>query len=744
MRSIFLLVAWLLGQAAAVSVPGLTAGPGGTVQRDGQPFRGIGVNYFDAFSRTLKPPPDTNYDAGFRELARRGIPFARFSAGGFWPADWSLYQTNRAEYFTRLDAVVRSAERHGVGLIPSLFWHVSTVPDLVGEPVNRWGDTNSRTHAFLRTYTREVVTRYAASPAIWAWEFGNEYNLAADLPNAAQHRPQVVPRLGTPAARTAEDELTHAMVRVAVREFALEVRRHDPHRLITSGHSIARPSAWHQIQEKSWRRDTPAQFSEVLAADHPAPADTLSLHWYEVTNDLARVATAMTVSRATGRPLFVGEFGVPGPDASRDQFATMLTALETNGVPLGALWVFDFAAQSKDWNVNATNSRNWQLDELQRVNARLRPAPRAEATPNVPTVRLVRTPHGGLQPQAIVDGNGTTHLIYFGGEPKAGDLFYVRQERGTTNWAEPLRINSVPGSAIAVGTIRGAQLALGRAGRLHVAWNGARALPGSPHEGVPMLYTRLDNTGRAFEPQRDLMQFTGALDGGGTVAADARGNVFVLWHGQPPGNTRGEEGRALFLARSTDDGATFARERPVNPRDTGACACCGVRALTDAQGRLYTLYRAAGGKVNRDATLLVSSDCGDTFSTVHDHPWRANQCPMSSASIATAPDTLVAAWETSGQIHALRVGLDGAPLDRPFRPDGVGLRRHPSAAIHARGDILLAWTEGTGWQKGGSVAWQLFTPDGTATTQRGRSPGVPVWGLVAAVADADGGFVIFY
>ena len=93
---------------------GLSINERGELSLNGVPFLGVGVNYYDAFARTLTQAAPTNYDAGFRELAARKIPFARFSAGGYWPQDWGLYQTNRTEYFTRLDGVVKSAERHGI------------------------------------------------------------------------------------------------------------------------------------------------------------------------------------------------------------------------------------------------------------------------------------------------------------------------------------------------------------------------------------------------------------------------------------------------------------------------------------------------------------------------------------------------------------------------------------------------------------------------------------------------------
>ncbi len=153
---------------------GLVAGPNGTVLKDGKLFRAIGINYFDCFLRTLKDGKDTSYDAGFAVLSGKGIPFVRFCGTGFWPKDMQLYLTNRAEYFRRFDGVVESAHKHGMGMIPSLFWSYFMVPDIVGEPMDQWANLQSKTQAFMREYVREVVSRYRNNPAIWAWEFGNE------------------------------------------------------------------------------------------------------------------------------------------------------------------------------------------------------------------------------------------------------------------------------------------------------------------------------------------------------------------------------------------------------------------------------------------------------------------------------------------------------------------------------------------------------------------------------------------
>src|ERR1043166_7808540 len=119
-------------------------------------------------------------------------------------------------------------------------------------------------------------------------------------------------------------------------------------------------------------------------------------------------------------------------------------------------------------------------------------------------VTLLRTPDHGIQPQAAVDCQGVVHLIYYKGEAGGGDIFYVRQEPGQTTFSKPLPVNSHSGSAIAAGTIRGAQLAIGKNGRVHVAWNGGKGAGTVMIDGVkvtPLLYTRLNDAGAGFEPE---------------------------------------------------------------------------------------------------------------------------------------------------------------------------------------------------------------------------------------------------
>ena len=338
----------------------------------GQPYRGVGANYFDLFLRVLHQPTNTTSLTGLHQLGQAGIPFVRFAVA-YSEKDWQMFFEHRDVFLERLDRVVQAAESNRVGLIPSFFWHFMEFPDLAGEPRNQWGNPDSRTTARMREAVGVIVDRYRGSPALWAWEFGNEPNLMADLPNAANFRKK---------GGTEQDDLTAAALTVMLSQFAAEVRRHDPHRMILAGHSHPRASAWHNTAEKSWKADSREQTLEIIRRDNPAPLDTVAIHLYanhDVSKELAGWATnhinylqaVRAQADALKRPIFVGEFGLAskGDEAvTRAAFEKLLADLEAARVDLAAFWVFDLG--QPDWNVTFDNPRAYMLQRVAEANRR--------------------------------------------------------------------------------------------------------------------------------------------------------------------------------------------------------------------------------------------------------------------------------------------------------------------------------------------------------------------------------------
>jgi hypothetical protein len=118
---------------------------------------------------------------------------------------------------------------------------------------------------------------------------------------------------------------------------------------------------------------------------------------------------------------------------------------------------------------------------------------------------------------------------------------------------------------------------------------------------------------------------------------------------------------------------------------------------------------------------------------------------MSTMALVEGPQGVVAAWDTDGQIYFSRILPGTTEFSNPQAAPGAGTeRKHPSLAVNSQGETILVWTEGTGWQKGGALAWQLFDKTGKPTDEKGRMDrAIPVWGLPTVVATKEG-FIIFH
>lgn len=331
----------------------------GKLMRAGKPYRGIGANYDTLFGRLLQNKNDTTSLENLGKLGAEGIPFVRFRASGYSPQNWQLYLHDPKEYFNRMDRVVRCAEEHHIGLIPSLFWRLATCSELAGEPATRVSDPNSKTSELLKRFAREMVSRYKDSPAIWGWEFGNEANLGIDIPRPGQD------------VRMTAQQLVAAYTTVA-----RVIRSIDPTRVIDTGIAVPRPAAWHNARGQFREHDSTAQSYSMSLMESPDPVNMISVHIYQKGLKLAPYGPE-TVSQyigryarfaeGTGKPLFIGEFPVREPGQAQE----FIHAIEANRVPLSAFWTFDNSKQEATMNVTFDNQRSFAIGLIAQANKEL-------------------------------------------------------------------------------------------------------------------------------------------------------------------------------------------------------------------------------------------------------------------------------------------------------------------------------------------------------------------------------------
>jgi hypothetical protein len=366
-------------------------------------------------------------------------------------------------------------------------------------------------------------------------------------------------------------------------------------------------------------------------------------------------------------------------------------------------------------------------------------------------VRPERVPEGGLQPDALVDAQGRVHLIYLSGDPKAADIHSVSRESGRGEWSRPQTVNSEAGAAVALGSVRGARLALGGSGILHVVWNGSSKVPTTASGSAPLLYSRSKPSGEGFEPQRALGGKTRHLDGGAAVAADGKGTVWVVWHAAlptPPAGGDDETHRAVFLSVSRDEGGTFDAPRRIDPPGMGVCACCALDAGIGPDGSGWVLVRGAAGKSQRGMQLLTAGAGALKFERRSLDSWDLNQCPLSTTRLGWAGGSPVAVWLSEGRIRLGQMGqtdrTNGGDRVRAVSEPGRKANHPVLVPLGGSGSLLVAWTEGTAWQRGGDLAWRTVGSDASQDSPVQRLPGVPVWGSVTAWRESDGHVTVLY
>ncbi len=379
----------------------------GTLMKANQPYYGIGANYYDLFNRSIKDVSDTSHIAGLTRLAEAGIPFVRFSAGGYWPVDWQLYKEDKGTYFELFDNLVELAEELEIGLIPSLFWNFRSIADLNEENMDQFMNDNSKTIAFIKQYTKELVLRYKNSSAIWGWEFGNEFSLFIDIPPMGGSIPKVAPTLGTPEKRdSVRDVLVSGCMYNAYDEFSKTVREYDQVRAIFTGGSEPRAWAFNNAAGNPWKKDSEEQTRAMLLRYNPDPINTLTIRGYwNLKNSFDNIAKdeytpanihaneimglsfteyipyAMKWSKEIGKPLFVGEWGASREWLNegktwntvdvKDAFEERLDGIVDNRVPLSAFWVYDLKGQKGMWNITFDNDRAYMIDMVLEANKKL-------------------------------------------------------------------------------------------------------------------------------------------------------------------------------------------------------------------------------------------------------------------------------------------------------------------------------------------------------------------------------------
>lgn len=321
-----------------------------------------GVNCYDLFNQSVNSSMNTSVmEATVAELLEQEVPVVRFNCNIYHASELKYYFEQKDRFFANLKKLAELCDEAHILLVPSVFWQIATLPGYYEEELKAWGDKESRTYAFMLAYTAEVVNLLKDHKCIAAWEFGNEFNLAADIAIA-----------GYP-------DIPASAIGVAMKGFADVVKSIDTHgRLISSGHSVMRNAQWHLANERNWTIDSFAQYVEMTGIMTPDPIRGMSEHIYEEQRSFSdrgtldrkgQIAASMECAKTLGKVFYVGEF-TGTADAAADVVKGHYDTYFDLGVQMSLIWNYAYYGNVEHSFKAATREGNIAFSYMRDLNRR--------------------------------------------------------------------------------------------------------------------------------------------------------------------------------------------------------------------------------------------------------------------------------------------------------------------------------------------------------------------------------------
>lgn len=337
---------------------------------------------------------------------------------------------------------------------------------------------------------------------------------------------------------------------------------------------------------------------------------------------------------------------------------------------------------------------------------------------NSDRVTIVPVPNHGQPVAAKTDAEGTIHLLY----DSADGPQYVKSTDSGKTFSPAIAVvdeaSRKPGLEF-----HGADMAVGKGQRVHVAMSTNAWKLKLPVEEWAFHYASLDSGAKAFSPVRNINRKPSE---GYSLAADDKGNVSACWL----------SGK-LYANVSHDNGKTFDATAEINPAYE-PCVCCTTSAVFGADGKLAVLYREQSNN-ERDMYLVLLDQIHGQMSRprISSTLWKIDACPMSYYTVSRDRDGYLAVWPTKDEIYFARLDSKGKLLP-------PGEIKTPGRSGHRTGMLALSGSNGStlvAWKKDEKLGWQLYDAKGQPSGSPGSAKSAG--NGIAGVVDKDGHFILF-
>ena len=266
--------------------------------------------------------------------------------------------------------------------------------------------------------------------------------------------------------------------------------------------------------------------------------------------------------------------------------------------------------------------------------------PEARSMSAVSGISPIRNPKLGVDP---VSSNGVYMLAVLG-EGDSSRLALLNSSDGGDSFDKPVWV-SEPGGVNSHGENSPALIVTPDV--MYAAWN----------QGGDIRLARSLSWGGSFEkPVRISDKPEKAFSGYVSIGVAPNGDVYAVWIDTRE-STPTEDVYAIYMARSTDKGATFGKNIKVADH---VCECCRPNVSFGANNEVLVFFRNIYPGSIRDMAVAVTRDGGNTFSApvrIAEDNWKLEGCPDSGIALARSGNRNYAAWLTEAS-----PSLDGVRL----------------------------------------------------------------------------------
>lgn len=223
-------------------------------------------------------------------------------------------------------------------------------------------------------------------------------------------------------------------------------------------------------------------------------------------------------------------------------------------------------------------------------------------------------------------------------------------------------------------------------GPMYAAWS----------EGPELRFARSVNWGQSFEKPIPLNEKT-SFAAYPSLGVAPNGDVYAVWIDARDQRGTGYDNYSIYLARSTDHGASFGKNVRVA---SGICPCCRPTLNFGPQGEVLVFWRHVYPGSIRDMTVAMSTDLGQSFSApkrIAEDNWKIDGCPDSGAATTRSGNRVYVAWLTEASPETSGVRLtwsdDGGRTWAPavLGSQGILDANFPALAAGGNGKVELVF-----------------------------------------------------